>query len=225
MSCEATSSNDFATESQFVTRFRGLLPGYLEQRGAAWRILEEVGAGRRIADVVALLTAEPDLLSRASSILSVAESVVLSVLRRFGPTRIDLLEQRCGVERGGLRDGALFRLQKWEMLGRAAGGRVTLSPESNSQLTLIAVEAKLKRWREALQQAKVYQNYADETFVALPEQYSKNAIAAKTEFERAGVGLLILSRDSIITPISSKANRQHDWRREFVVSRLLSGRA
>ena len=58
--------------------------------------------------------------------------------------------------------------------------------------TIMAVEAKLKDWRRALQQAHRDKLFAERTYVALPEKYSAPAIANIDQFRRALVGLIIV---------------------------------
>lgn len=209
----------FRTEAEFVTRFREFLPTYLRDRAVSWQISHEVGAGRSIADVVALLSTSAAANHPANLVLSVSESVILSVLRIYGPTRIDLLEQRCGARRGQFREGALTRLLRWEFVGRGDGGRISLVPEPSPPVVL-AVEAKLTRWRDALRQAIAYRLYADESFVALPFQHARMALRSADKFREAGIGLFILDGEAINLAIPAATSVDHDWRREFVVSRL-----
>jgi hypothetical protein len=87
---------------------------------------------------------------------------------------------------------------------------------------LIAVEAKLLRWRDALAQAAAYRRYADEVYVALPEGFGAPAIVSADLFRAAGVGLLIVSGNRLRQAVAATVSRDHDWRREFVYSRLTS---
>jgi hypothetical protein len=68
-----------------------------------------------------------------------------------------------------------------------------------------AVELKLTRWRDALQQAVIYQLCADYVYVALPA-----AIVARVDFNQfkaAGVGLLAVHTDSGDVDVILKAAR------------------
>ena len=177
--------------------------------------------GSSIADLV-LLIGPPDLPCPALSTVSVAESVILAALRQWGPTRIDLLEVRCGFERHGLRQGALKRLTKSGTLLRERGGRVTLAPEYVQGAKIVAIEAKLTKWRDALDQAVLYRRYADQAFVLLPAQNAGAAMRARADFENAGVGLLVVNDDQIITIFDAAPSAKHDWRRDYVYFRLLS---
>lgn len=54
---------------------------------------------------------------------------------------------------------------------------------------VIAIEGKLRRWREALHQAYRNRCFANASYVLLPPQVAENALRFQGEFERRGVGL------------------------------------
>jgi hypothetical protein len=211
----------YEKEAHLVEFVQHLLPQLFAPEGTACFLDREVGVGRSIADLV-LLIGPHDLACPALSAVSVAESVILAALRQWGPTRIDLLEIRCGFERHGLRQGALKRLTNSGTLLRERGGRVTLCPEYVQGTKIVAIEAKLTKWRDALDQAVHYRRYADETFVLLPAQNAEPAIKARADFEDAGVGLLVVKGGQIVTLFDAAPSTTHDWRRDYVYFRLLS---
>ena len=61
---------------------------------------------------------------------------------------------------------------------------------------LHAFEAKLSKWKSALHQAFKNSSFAHYVYVVMPERTSKAAIRAKLEFEKRGVGLIILGGKS-----------------------------
>jgi hypothetical protein len=214
---------EYRSEAALVADILNLLPAFLKEKGVGWRISQEVGVGRTVADIVALDW--PHQATEPREPLNVLESVVLSLLRRGGPTRIDLLETLCGVGRKGLRDGRLERLEEWGMLRFQRGGRVTLFDPWQNRVRVVALEAKISRWKTALQQATVYRKYADHSFVVLPERYIVRPLTFRSLFETNGVGLLKVTRTALVEVIGAAACLDHDWRREFVVSRLLHNAA
>jgi hypothetical protein len=209
----------YSSEDALVVDILHRLPTYLKQKGLGWRVCKEVGVGRTIADIVALDW--PKQAAEPREPLNVLESVVLSRLRRGGSTRIDLLESICGVGRQGLRDGRLDRLASWGMLRFHRGGRVTLPETWQERIRVVALEAKLTRWKTALRQAGAYRKYADESYVVLPERYIARPLASRSLFDASGVGLLKVTAAALVEVIGAAPSRDHDWRREFVVSRLL----
>jgi hypothetical protein len=211
----------YLKEAHLVDFAQHYLPSQFTPEGTICFVEREVGVGSSIADLV-LLIAPHAFSFPPASLISVAESVILAALRQWGPTRIDLLEMRCGFERRGLRQGALKRLTASGMLLLQRGGRVTLAPEYNQAAKIVAIEAKLTKWRDALDQAILYRRYADESFVLLPRHTAAPAIKAIKEFRKAGVGLLVATDTEVTTILEAAQTTTHDWRRDFVFSRLLS---
>ncbi len=190
-----------------------MLAGRAQPRG----IEREVVVGDSIADVVVLLGgAEPRL--PVTKPLSVGESVILSVLRRDGATTTDELTRRCGLN--GKTQRIVKRLDRLGLLKCSATGRVAVQRSWLNTTKIVAVEAKLLRWRDALAQATSYRRYADEAYVALPEAYAHPALEGAECFLAAGVGLLVVSEHGVRRVIPAGKARDHDWRREFVYSRL-----
>jgi hypothetical protein len=182
-------------------------------------VFREVTAGRSIADVVAVI---PGRRLAALRPLSVWESFVLAAVRQLGSTRIDVLERVCGFEPRALREDErrFDRLVKIGFLKRGGGGSVQVGSTWGRSFYMVAIEAKLTRWRDALEQAREYRQFADQAFVALPETSIPLARRHRADFETAGVGLLSVN-GQIKTIISAKAATDHDWRREFLWSRLV----
>lgn len=69
---------------------------------------------------------------------------------------------------------------------------------------VIAVEAKLLKWRDALNQA--YRNgcFAHKSYVLLPENVAKKAERFSGEFSRRSVGLCSVTAKGIVVLIDSK---------------------
>jgi hypothetical protein len=213
-----SSTEQFQYETQFVSSLCAALPGYLSPQSSEFCMECEVGVGRSIADVVALLSLLKEW-RQPQATLTTCECVVLSLLRANGPTRVDLLERKCGMPKGGLRGDALRRLLDWELIAVGKGGRIAFAPEI-WPIKVVAIEAKLIKWRDALTQAVQYRRFADESFVALPELHAAPALKCRGEFFSHGIGLMVLKGESIHVEIQPTTSSDHDWRREFVLSRL-----
>jgi hypothetical protein len=76
-------------------------------------------------------------------------------------------------------------------------GRTDVVAVSNKE-TLIAVEAKLTDWREALHQAYRNTCFAHRSFVLLPKQRALTAFSFLIEFEKRGVGLCYIDGAQLI---------------------------
>lgn len=57
---------------------------------------------------------------------------------------------------------------------------------------VISIEAKLKNWQRALQQAYRYKRFSNFTFVLLEEKHSSSAVKNLDLFEKMGVGLITM---------------------------------
>jgi hypothetical protein len=214
----------FNSEEQFV---RSAIPALQEQFFCSnrqyRRVAKEVGVGRSIADIVAVTsTCRPDFRPRAG--LSTPESVLHASLRKGGPMTPDALRARCGIATD-VRIAEMFeRLIEWGLIKQHEGGSVAVRDEWISSLDVTAVEAKLTRWNDGLEQAMAYRRYADRSFVMIPEVAADAAVRARAAFEAAGVGLLVFDGSQILVAIEAGLRDNHDWHREFVCSRILPKR-
>ena len=69
---------------------------------------------------------------------------------------------------------------------------------------LVAVELKMRDWREAFRQALAYQLAADWVWVAMPLAAASSAYRQRWRFEEEGIGLLAVDDRGIVrTPISA----------------------
>lgn len=218
MSASTDCKQRFRTEREFVEELRVAILTSLPEQSFPIRHTTELAVGNNIADLALLLTESPGL-DAPIQVFTTRECVVLATLRRGGATRIDILERQCGVERTEFRSGGLRRLVEWGLVEFGKGGRISLSPE-RWPFHVVAVEAKLRKWNDALEQAARYTQYADESFVALPEEFSGPAIENQLRFVQAGIGLMVLNEKGLHIAIESAPHERHNWRREFVISRL-----
>ena len=211
-------SNFHLYERDLVSDLVAHLPAYLKRSNRTCVVHREVGVGRSIADVVATLF--PARTARIPPALSVRDSVLVNLLRQNGPTRIDVLERLCSMPAKSLRGEPIHRLQTSGIVTVGDGGRVALTRWCRTG-ALVAIEAKLTRWLDALEQAYEYRRFADRVYVALPADCLAPAIRAHAMFESAGIGLLAVN-SHVRQEIRAAAVTTHDWRREYVYGRLLA---
>lgn len=204
-------------ESDLVDEIVRNLPS-LFAWSVAGTVHREVGVGRSVADVI-LAGPSGKASFRRTGPLTASESAIMAALRRSGPTRIDLLEAAVGVGPRTLRGESLARLVGGGAIRRRVGGVISVGPSWSGAVRIVAIEAKLVRWKQALLQASEYRRYADEAYVALPEATSASAIRHRAEFERIGVGLIIVNGSARVV-VRAARSLDHDWRREFISSRL-----
>lgn len=207
------------TERGMVRRATPLILAALSLCPEQVRIVHELPIGHSIADVV-ILRSRDDLV-RPVAPLTVAESVVLAALRQLRSARPETIgrhtfmsaEEVLGVLRG--------RLSRWRLFKSRDRGVVEARASWVETAEIIAVEAKLTRWREALVQAASYRKYANRSFVMLPEKHAEVATQHAGLFRAAGVGLLSYSSRGVACKIAGRQARLHDsWHREFAISRV-----
>jgi hypothetical protein len=68
---------------------------------------------------------------------------------------------------------------------------------------VLAFEAKLKRWRQALAQAYRNRCFAHRSWVVLPADTAYRALRFKAEFRRRGVGICLVSNAGLIELLES----------------------
>jgi hypothetical protein len=69
-----------------------------------------------------------------------------------------------------------------------------------------AFEAKLSRWRDALEQARRNTCFAHYCYVAIPSRAAAPALKAREQFHRYGVGLVLLTGQSAKLAIRPRRN-------------------
>lgn len=90
--------------------------------------------------------------------------------------------------------------------------------------TVIAFEAKLARWKDALHQA--YRNlcFADVSFVVMPKEATQSLVRHQAEFVRYGVGLCTVSEDGITVIHQPPAGKPlQPWLRHRAAEYVLAG--
>jgi len=89
---------------------------------------------------------------------------------------------------------------------------------------LIAIEAKLYKWRIALHQAYRNRCYANKSYVLLPQKTAQLAFCYEYEFERRGVGICsILDGHITILKEAVADDPIQPWLREVALQYLAKG--
>ncbi len=89
-------------------------------------------------------------------------------------------------------DKALHQLLRARAVRTLDSGEIQVLTEFPAPAArLIAIEMKMKRWREALAQGMSYLSFADEAYVVLDGNQLTNSSELLREFELAPVGLLV----------------------------------
>jgi len=208
-------------EDSLVKTFNKHLPNYLGNKFKKSQVRREISVGNRFADVVIVVPIGKRKITDNKG-FTTKECVVLSCIRKKGPLKINELKRHLGFNKNEEIVDLLKRLNKENLLHINRNEIVSIKNDFSRSHRVIAFEAKLRNWKEALIQAKTYLKFADQSNVVLPEKYSNPAIKAASHFLKNGIGLIIVSKMSMQQIIKPKLNADYDWRREFVVSRFSS---
>lgn len=91
---------------------------------------------------------------------------------------------------------------------------IAISPSGD----VIAFEAKISKWRIALQQAYRNQCFADRSFVILPQKSAQNAVKHIDEFSYRGVGLCCMNNNDLeILLDAPRVNPLQPWLRDQAI--------
>lgn len=206
------------TERGMVRRATAFVMAELSLCPDQCHVAHELPIGQSIADMVILRSAKVPVWPEAP--LTVAESVVLSALRRLGAARADTIGRHVFMSVEDVREILDGRLAEWRLVRHKERGVVEARAAWVSSAQVIAVEAKLTRWRDALAQAAVYRRYADRAFVLLPRDIADAAATHAPDFREARVGLLAYDSQGVVSLIASQKAILHSWHREYALSRV-----
>jgi hypothetical protein len=154
-------------------------------------IIYEVDSGYGIADFVGIVnTTSKDFFYFKNKI----DVFFLQKMQINHPVLIDEIEKNVHYSRKYLKS-VILRLYKkqglLDELDKDVYVRVAELDENN--FFLIAVEAKLSKWNQALTQAAFYKKFADYSIVALYKKYVRN-VDLKT-FKQHKIGLISIDDD------------------------------
>jgi hypothetical protein len=122
-------------------------------------------------------------------------------------------------------DSAVSTLERVGAVSKRDSGEVELCPEFDvsGSVRIIAIEMKLKKWREALAQAIEYRKFANEAYVVLDGNQVQMEPEVRDVFVASGIGLFMQCRGELQIEISAESvapNPSVD--RLFAVSKLAS---
>jgi hypothetical protein len=184
----------FALESDLCRTLADRWPSHL---GADRRltVLREVRVGTIIPDQV-VVRSGPHQVAGVMPRLTLFESEVLAAIVARARQATSIAGQLFSRV-----DKILDVLRRMERLGVVESRpgrsyRVTMTALP-MEIEVVAVEAKLTRWREAISQAVEYQRFANQVYVALPHTtVDDNFLPCYEECGARGLGLMAVSPES-----------------------------
>jgi hypothetical protein len=115
------------------------------------------------------------------------------------------------------------KLQRMGVLTRTTSGAVRISDtHTTRRVEIVAVEFKLRRWKDALAQAITYQKFADRSYVVLDEDQVTVGPQMDFAFRAAAVGLILQREAALRVLIEPTAKAQISSDRVVAVQKLAS---
>jgi hypothetical protein len=189
------------------------------------RVRREMPVGGCIPDILLVSFSSPPPTELWPSGFTYRHACVLAELRRSRALRRSTLATR--LYETEERIAPLVN----DLVGsRAIEERPTGALQLSAELRrlkseVIAIEAKLSRWSEALDQAASYRAFADRVIVAMDAGlFDASDSEAVASFRRAGIGLCVVDRDGPRGIHSGRRSEQGSAKREYVCSSVLLSR-
>lgn len=184
-------------------------------------MLEEIQVGTVIPDLVIV---DPGAGQWKPVTLTGFDSWIVADLLRARSRRVETLSRRLFAP-PDRTSRAVERLERVGLLDRGARSSFSLVDRFPRDAEVVAVEAKLRRWREAVDQATEYLRFANRSYVALPEETvaSTRGLLPLCRSRRVGVIAVSGSRAEVVREAPLHEPKSPGW--VWLVARALeSGR-
>lgn len=178
----------------------------------------EVPVGGCIPDLVVVGFAEEPRSELWPRRRNFRHAFVVSLLRRHGRLRAETIAAKGFASLERMRPILDDLLASGAVTGSESGA-ISLSPLlAHAGVEVVAVEAKLRRWRQALEQATEYARFADRVVVAMDAGGVPRAPETLAEFRGRGVGLLAVGTETewLVRPRRSSRRANPEW--DYLVS-------
>jgi len=176
------------------------------------RLAAQVQIGSIIPDFLLALN-RTSLSGAFRARLTGFESAVLAQLLRRDPLRARTVAERL-YSQPARTTRALLRLTRLGLVNSTSTGAFTTALEGLAgTVEIVAIEAKLTRWREAIVQARAYLAFANRAFVALPAPIVDRDHRVLEACQAAKLGLLAVSGDgvSVVSSAGFHEPRSASW--------------
>lgn len=220
----SNESGRFELERDLVEALRENVARALQLSPRWFDLRAEVTVRTRIADLILIHAATAPDTTPAR--ISYFEAAILAALLERGVAAVDELAERLYSDTAAIQSRA-DRLARLGLIDVDDDGMLRPSgPAPLGDVRIIAIEAKLARWREAVAQATRYRTFANQSYVALPMPLVERSTAILHECLHAGIGVLAVIPDGTVMVIQEApeiALQTPEWVR--VVSGFVGFRA
>lgn len=168
-------------------------------------ILQEVDLGYGVADLV-ISKLKPEARKK-NTVLTYFDAIIYKIIESNKEISFSKLQEITKANTTTL-NRAINKLIKDSYVNKVDSLVTLKKTYKGVSADSIAIEAKLKNWRRALNQAFRYRWFAKQSFVVLDSAFIKPAIANINEFKKLNVGLAEINVEGKITlhfkPIKQK---------------------
>jgi predicted transcriptional regulator len=207
----------FKTENELVEILKTNISSILSKDN--FEILEEVGLGYGIADLLISYIRSPlrgDYKQEAT--LNRLDIATYHIINTYTKINIDKILE-ITRNRKTQQFKSLNKLLSLGFIMKENDKYIPGKQYSYSFKRNIAIEVKLKNWKQALRQAYRYKFFAEYTFVALDAHYSNSAIKNINEFKKYNVGLASISNDGkIVRHYNPSREKPYDPKMKMLLS-------
>lgn len=183
------TSNGFRIESEMFRPVMKAIPEKFPPENRAMRMLRETAIGNVIPDLlIGQWEADQD---RSVPRMSNIARHVLALLLRSGPSTVQSVQRKLYLSESALARAMSVLHRAGALSQDEPHGELHVSADfaRRTNIKLIAIEMKMKRWREALAQAIRYLSFADEAYVVLDGDQVEYTDEMRRAFELAAPGL------------------------------------
>lgn len=220
--CVTTPETPFRFECDMLNPLIDSLPAVFRVRsGQRLRVLREPTIGSVVPDILVGIWSGD--LPRCGNLNSVSRHVLAWLsTQKVASGEQQLREELLISEHAAVT--AMSALKRVGAIAKKASGEVELRPDFDVShaVKLIAIEVKLRRWREALDQAIAYRDFADEAYVVLDGNQVRLDAGIRVAFASNGIGLFLQRGPDVKRKIAAvsgaKPKPSHD--RLFALGKL-----
>ena len=181
----------FRFEREMLNPIVSFLPTIFQPAdGQRTRLLREKAVGSVIPDLMFGIW-DGDL-PRCSRLNLVSRQVLAWLATEKSVESEEYLRERLFLSEKA-SGAAISVLQRVGAVSKCSSGELQINDDFNPSpsIRLIAIEVKLKKWREALLQAMQYRTFADESYVALDASRVQLNATVRGMFVNSGIGLFL----------------------------------
>ena len=186
----------FITERQLVETLKGNFKTICDWNTSRTQtnILEEVNLGFGIADLVISKLNKSQVSSNTWSYFDI---IIYKIIETDQNVSIELLKSITKAKVSQIKKSLEMLMLESYINHHDSFFSIKKSYKSISTKT-IAIEAKLKNWKRALDQAYRYKWFATQSYVILDSKYAKSACKNISKFKELNVGLAEINADGIL---------------------------